>query len=174
MPRSPIAVVTLVLVVLALTLIACGEDSERAQPGSTARPAQTDRDGDGVADSEDAAPEDAATGAVKAVTGSLALEVPAGGPPDAGTQAGHRAGAARGRTRGATFSFGGTISPADSEVAITTAQAGPRATVRTVGEHGDFRVHITGLRAGTNRFTLRATADGYEPWVQNVVITRRA
>ena len=113
------------------------------------------------------APQATSTPAVVAV--DLDLETPAAGPPDAGTQGGHRAGAARGKTRSATFSFDGIAAPANAEI---TAE-GAAAKVEPVGDHGDFTVKLTGLKPGSNRLTLRATADGHEPWEQDVVITRR-
>ena len=109
----------------------------------------------------------------RAVEVSLDLERPPAGPPDAGTQAGHRAGAAQGETSEATFSVTGTVSPAQSEVTITAAREGPAATVLTPGDHGDFIVELSGLAPGSNRFALRAAADGYAAWEQDIVITRR-
>ena len=140
----------LALALAALALAGCGDEPARDVP-ATPTP-QADR----------------------AVTGSVDLETPAGGPPDAGTQGGHRPGAARGETREATFSFDGIVSPAQSEVTVAAAGGGgAEATVRMLGDHGDFTVELSGLAAGRNRFTLRATADGHSPWEQRVVVTRR-
>lgn len=156
-------------------LSACGDDSDPPS-GSTTSSATTrstkDTDGDGVPDADDAAPTDASIGDAKVVTGSLKLEQGAAGPADGGTQAGHHGGEAEGATERATFSFEGIVSPAESQVTVRAATP-VSGRVAPEGDHGDFTVKLSNLRPGRNRLTLRATATGYRPWEQDVVITRR-
>jgi hypothetical protein len=127
----------------------------------------------GVPDAEETAPENASVGNDKVVMGSVELERAPGGPPDAGTQTGHRGGEASGGTNRPTFRFDGIVSPAGSEVTIASADDALGGRVRMVGDHGDFTVELSNLLRGRNRFTLRATARGYKPWTQAVVISRR-
>jgi hypothetical protein len=174
--RSAVAAFT-ALVLLTFVLAGCGHNSDPADSRTTdsshSPSAREDTDGDGVPDAEDAAPEDASIGTDKVVLGSVKLERAPAGPADAGTQAGHHGGEALGKTNRPTFSFGGIVSPAESEVTVAAANAAVSGTVKMVGDHGDFTVELSNLLRGANRFTLRATARGYKPWTQMVVISRR-
>jgi hypothetical protein len=173
------AFTALALLTSALFVLAgCGDKSGATDSptngGSGSRSARQDADGDEVPDVEDAAPEDASIGTLKVVRGSVKLERAPGGRPDGGTQAGHRGGGeALGTTNRPTFRFAGIVSPAESEVTIAAANAALRGRVRTVDGHGHFTVELSHLLRGANRFTLRATARGYKPWTQDVVISRR-
>lgn len=178
MRRSAIAAfTTLLLLASAMFVLAgCGDDSgpagSRTGGGSGAPSAREDTDGDGVRDAEDAAPEDASIGKDKVVMGSVKLDRAPAEPADAGTQAGHHGGEAIGTTNRPTFRFDGTVSPAAGEVTVTAADAALSGRVRMVGDHGDFTVELSNLLRGANRFTVRATARGYKPWTQDVVISR--
>jgi hypothetical protein len=151
---------------------ACGEEEPARDRGAAVSP-ETDTDGDGVPDADDADPNDATVGREKAVTGTLELERAPAGSPDAGTQAGHRGGEAVATTRAARFRFDGVITPAESKVTVDPGRASIQGIVKMVGDHGDFTVTVTGLRPGANRFRLRAEAEGYAPWTQEISITRK-
>ena len=106
-----------------------------------------------------------------AVTGTLDLARPAPGAPDGGTVAGHRAPDATASTRRSALAFAGRVQPGSSRV--TLAREGRRATAVAVGADGRFRARARSLRRGANRFVLRATSPGLQPWTVDVSIRRR-
>jgi hypothetical protein len=107
-----------------------------------------------------------------AVTGTVDLERPsAPANPDAGTQAGHRVPDAAATTRGASFAFTGRVRPPAARVELTPPRG--RAAVVKQGGDGEFRAEARKLRRGANRYVLRGTAPGLEPWSVDISITRR-
>jgi len=115
-------------------------------------------------------PEPAASRAT-AVSGTVDLERPAPGSPDAGTTAGHRAPDATGSTTRASLAFRGRVAPAASRV--TLRRAGGRATSVEVAGDGTFRARARPLERGANRFVLEGRAPGLKPWKLDIAITRR-
>jgi len=115
--------------------------------------------------------EEPAPSRARAVTGTLGLDRPAPGPPDAGTTAGHRTPDATASTRRASLAFDGRVAPASSRV--TLAPEGGRPQRVAVGRDGAFRARAAGLRRGQNRFVLRGRAAGLSPWRVDISITRR-
>jgi hypothetical protein len=107
----------------------------------------------------------------RAVTGTVDLDRPAPGAPDAGTTAGHRAPDATASTSRSALSFGGRVDPASSRVTLAPA-GGPAGRV-AVARDGSFRARARSLRRGQNRFVLRGRAAGLVPWKVDISITRR-
>lgn len=104
------------------------------------------------------------------VTGSVDLDKPRAGAPDAGTAAGHGNDGAVGATGGATFAFTGRVRPAGSRVAVRAA-AGVRTAV--AGEpSGRFSVALDGLRPGPNAITVTATRPRARSWSLDVRVNR--
>ena len=109
--------------------------------------------------------------AARAVTGSAELERPDAGAPDAGTARGHGADVALGSTQRRSFAFDGRVDPRDSTVTIVNDSTGRRGSV-DVKPTGHFRARVTSLRAGLNRFLLKASKPGYAHWTLEVRIVR--
>jgi len=107
----------------------------------------------------------------RAVMGTLDLERPPPGSPDAGTQGGHRAPAATASTARSSLAFAGRVEPASSRVTLRSAR-GEAAAVR-VADGGAFRARAHELRRGQNRFVLEGRAPGLTPWTVEISITRR-
>jgi hypothetical protein len=119
-------------------------------------------------DSDDQAEPTAST----AVSGSVELERPAAGAPDAGTARGHGADVALGSTSQRTFSFDGRVEPPDSSITIVNDRTGRRGSVE-LRPRGAFTVRVAGLRSGLNQFQLRASKRGHADWTLEVRIVRR-
>jgi hypothetical protein len=107
----------------------------------------------------------------RAVTGSVDLERPPAGPPDAGTQGGHRTPDAIASTARDSLAFGGRVAPASSRVTLRPARGGAQPV--DVAADGAFRARAQGLRRGANRFVLTGRAAGLTPWTVEISITRR-
>jgi hypothetical protein len=108
---------------------------------------------------------------VTAVTGTLDLERPAPGSPDAGTATGHREPDATASTTRASLVFSGRVEPATSR--LTLRPAGGRATAVDVADDGSFRARARKLERGENRFVLEGRAGRLTPWKADISITRR-
>jgi hypothetical protein len=106
-------------------------------------------------------------GAPPAVSGSVDLEKPQAGPPDAGTSAGHGNEAAVATTSADVFSFTGRVQPADSEVEVSDG-------VVRVEPSGRFTVATTAPASGTKDVRIDAAKAGHRPWSLDVRITRAA
>ena len=122
---------------------------------------------------EDEAGDGRGGGGPRVVSGSVELDSPEGGAPDAGTARGHGADVAIGSTRRTAFAFEGRVEPADSRVTLADERTGRRARI-DLRPSGEFTAGVTGLRPGQNTFELRATKPGYAPWTLEVRIVRRA
>ena len=120
---------------------------------------------------EDGRPQPQGPAGARVVRGSVELERPRAGAPDAGTAAGHGAGTAIASTSRRSFVIRGQVDPRDSAVTIVDSRTGRRATVDVRGE-GRFAARVTGLRPGTSSFRLEATKRGYERWTLEVRVTR--
>jgi hypothetical protein len=106
------------------------------------------------------------------VTGTVELVKPQGGPPDAGTSAGHGADLGVAITTRPTFVLKGTVTPHDSDVIVTRRRDREQVPAR-VGEAGKFTVRLHGLRRGLNEFTLAGRKARHDPWNLAIRITRR-
>ena len=109
--------------------------------------------------------------AARAVSGSVELERPAAGAPDAGTARGHGADVALASTSRRSFSFGGRVDPPDSRVTIVDDRTGRRGAVE-VRATGGFTARVTGLRSGLNQFRLEGSKAGLADWTLEVRIVR--
>jgi hypothetical protein len=107
----------------------------------------------------------------RAVTGTVDLERPPAGAPDAGTQGGHRAPDAIASTTRDSLAFGGRVAPASSRVTLRPARG--KAQPVEVAADGAFRARAGDLRRGANRFVLTGRAAGLTPWTVELSITRR-
>jgi hypothetical protein len=105
--------------------------------------------------------------------GSVELDSPRAGAPDADTAGGHGADVAIGSTTRAAFAFEGRVDPPDSGVTIADERNGRRGAV-DLGPSGEFTAGVTGLRVGRNTFRLRATKRGHRPWTLEVRVVRSA
>jgi hypothetical protein len=114
----------------------------------------------------------AAHTAARAVSGSVELERPGAGAPDAGTARGHGADVALGSTTQASFAFDGRVNPPDSRVTIVNDRTGRRGSV-DLEPTGDFTARVTGLGAGLNQFLLTGSKQGHEDWTVEVRIIFR-
>ena len=101
----------------------------------------------------------------KRITGSVDLEKPRAGAPDAGTAAGHGADAGVGTTGAAAFSFAGRVDPPDS--ALRTSEGAVR-----VEPNGRFTVAVASPSSGTKQLTIEATKPGHRPWRIDVRVVR--
>lgn len=101
------------------------------------------------------------------VVGSVDLERPRAGAPDAGTVAGHGADEAVASTAAAAVSFTGRVRPADS---IVTVSDGDVSSERT----GRFTVAVAAPEAGTRTVRIVAARDGHAPWRIDVRVVRAA
>jgi hypothetical protein len=106
------------------------------------------------------------------VTGTVDLERPAAGAPDAGTQGGHRAPDAVASTSRASLTVSGRVKPAQSRVLIRDDDTGRERPAR-VEAGGRFTAEAAGLRRGPNAFVIEGRANGHRPWSIEVSITRR-
>jgi hypothetical protein len=106
------------------------------------------------------------------VTGSVDLERPPAGAPDAGTQGGHQAPDAIASTSRASLTIRGTVKPAQSRVVIRDGDTRREQAAR-VEAGGRFVAEASGLRRGPNAFVIEGRARGYRPWSIDVSITRR-
>jgi hypothetical protein len=111
-------------------------------------------------------------GGPRLVSGSVDLDSPRAGAPDAGTARGHGADVAIGSTTRAAFAFEGRVDPPDSMVTITDERTGRRGPAH-VSPSGEFTAGVTGLRLGQNTFLLRAAKRDHEAWRLEVRIVRR-
>jgi hypothetical protein len=109
--------------------------------------------------------------APRAVSGSVELERPTAGAPDAGTARGHGADVALGSTSRGSFSFDGRVDPPDSAVTIVDERTGRRGSVE-LGPTGAFTARVSGLRAGLNQFRLKGSKAGLADWRLEVRIVR--
>jgi hypothetical protein len=102
-----------------------------------------------------------------AVSGSVALEKPQAGAPDAGTSAGHGNEGAIATTSSDVFSFTGRVDPADSKVEVSDG-------VVRVEPSGRFTVATISPREGAKELRIDATRPGHRPWSLDVRLTRGA
>jgi hypothetical protein len=108
------------------------------------------------------------------VSGKLDLGVPTGGPPDAGTAAGHGGRTApTGVTRGTRFRLRGTVDPAASEVRLLDGATREQAAIAD-RRGAAFSFRLPHLQPGLNRFVVEATHPGHATWRQPVRIVSRA
>ena len=128
---------------LTLALAACSDDESSAPPAPTA------------------------------VKGSVHLErAEGGGPPDAGTQAGHGADRFVVRTHEPTATVTGTVRPAAARVLLMDT-SGRRAARVNVAPAGDFRAVLADLPRGKIVvFDLTATLQGARPWKAQILAAR--
>jgi hypothetical protein len=110
-------------------------------------------------------------GSTRAVRGSVELERPRGGPPDAGTAAGHGADLAVATTSRSSLSFDGRVTPQHSRVALVDLRDRSRSSA-SVDAGGRFTVTARGLRPGMNRFQVEGRSPGFDRWELEVRITR--
>jgi hypothetical protein len=131
------------LAALALTLAACMDDDSSAPATPTA------------------------------VKGSLHLErSEGGGPPDAGTQAGHAADRFTVRTHEARAVITGTVRPAAARIRLMDT-SGRRAARVNVAPDGGFRAVLADLPRGkVVVFDLTATLQGARPWKTQIAAAR--
>lgn len=101
------------------------------------------------------------------VTGSVDLERPRAGPPDAGTAAGHGADGAVGTTSAAALSFTGRVSPPDSEVRVSEGDV-------RVEPSGRFTVAVAAPRRGAKSVRIDAMKPGHAAWRIDVRVVRGA
>jgi hypothetical protein len=108
------------------------------------------------------------------VSGKLDLRVPAGGPPDAGTAAGHGGRTApTGVTRSTSFRLRGSVDPAASQVRLLDGATREQAAI--ADRRGPaFSFQLPHLQPGVNRFVVEATHPGRASWRQPVRIVSRA
>jgi hypothetical protein len=120
--------------------------------------------------SDDESPAPSAPSAVK---GSVYLEgSEGGGPPDAGTQAGHGADRFVVRTHGPTATITGTVRPAAARIRLTDT-SGRRAARVNVAPDGGFRAVLADLPRGkVVIFDLTATLHGARPWKAQILAGR--
>ena len=107
----------------------------------------------------------------EAVRGSLDLRQAGGGPPDAGTAAGHGADRYAATARGRELTVRGRVEPADAQVEIADPAGRRRAHVN-VAPSGRFTAELPALPVGTTVFRVRGTAPGARPWITEVRVTR--
>jgi hypothetical protein len=106
------------------------------------------------------------------VIGTVDLERPPAGAPDAGTSGGHRAPDAIASTSRTSLTIRGTVKPAQSRVVIRDGDTRREEAAR-VEAGGRFVAEAAGLRRGPNAFVIEGRARGYRPWSIDVSITRR-
>jgi hypothetical protein len=106
------------------------------------------------------------------VTGTVDLERPPAGAPDAGTSGGHRAPDAIASTARTSLTIRGTVKPAQSRVVIRDGDTRREETAR-VEAGGRFVAEAANLRPGPNAFVIEGRARGHRPWSIDVSITRR-
>jgi hypothetical protein len=106
------------------------------------------------------------------VTGTVELERPPAGAPDAGTSGGHHAPDAIASTSRTSLAVRGKVEPAHSRVLIRDRDTDGERAAR-VDPDGRFVVEASGLRRGPNAFVVQGRARGYRPWTIDVSITRR-
>jgi hypothetical protein len=99
------------------------------------------------------------------VTGSVDLERPRAGAPDAGTVAGHGADGGVGTTSAPVFSFTGRVRPADSEVTVSEGDV-------RVEPSGRFTVAVAAPRGGTKDVRIDGAKPGHRPWRIDVRVVR--
>lgn len=109
--------------------------------------------------------------AARAVRGSVELERPTAGAPDAGTARGHGADVALGSTWQSSFAFVGRVEPPDSTVTVVNDRTGRRGSVE-VEPTGAFTARVAGLRTGLNQFVLKGSKRGLADWTLEVRIVR--
>jgi hypothetical protein len=102
-----------------------------------------------------------------AVSGTVDLDEPQAGAPDAGTSAGHGNEAALATTSSDVVSFTGRVEPVDSTVAVSEG-------VVRVEPSGRFTVAIASPSSGTKEVRIDASKDGHRPWSLDVRINRAA
>jgi hypothetical protein len=117
--------------------------------------------------------ESSSPAAPTAVKGSLHLERgEGGGPPDAGTQAGHAADRFVARTHEARAVITGTVRPATARIRLVDT-SGRRAARVNVAPDGDFRAVLADLPRGkVVIFDLTATLQGARPWKTQIAGAR--
>jgi hypothetical protein len=99
------------------------------------------------------------------ISGTVDLERPRAGAPDAGTVAGHGADAGIGTTSAEAFSFTGRVSPPDSAVRVSEGDV-------RVEPSGRFTVAVLSPRRGDKQVTIEATKPGHRSWRVDVRVTR--
>jgi hypothetical protein len=119
---------------------------------------------------DDESPEPSAPSAVK---GSLHLERgEGGGPPDAGTQAGHAADRFVARTHESRAVITGTVRPAAARIRLVDT-SGRRVARVNVAPDGGFRAVLSDLPRGkVVVFDLTATLHGARPWKTQIAGAR--
>ncbi len=106
--------------------------------------------------------------APRVVSGTLDLERPPPGAPDAGTAGGHQAPDAVATTARSTLRFRGRLRPPDAIVWMRH-RGGGRVVME---EDGRFTVELRGLRPGANRVLLEGRLRGLRRWRAEVSVTR--
>jgi hypothetical protein len=107
----------------------------------------------------------------RAVSGSVDLEQPQAGAPDAGTARGHGGDVAVASTPHRGLVVRGKLAPPTSGLVLVDGRSRRQAPVAP-DQAGRFAAELTGLRPGLNSFRLVASKPGYERWTLELRITR--
>jgi hypothetical protein len=107
------------------------------------------------------------SGPPPAVTGTVDLERPRAGAPDAGTMAGHGNEAAVAQASSEVFSFTGRVKPANSKVTVSDG------VVRTEPS-GRFTFATASPASGTKAVRIDGTRPGHRAWSLDVRLNRAA